>query len=117
MAARLSGNRIAWTYTDANGVDWRVAACKYLTDQGVLGGSAADPTLDARPNWGKMRRISVSGTTGHSRTLPVYDTSATILTTGTMVNVNYGDASEAMTKSGPFLQETTQGGRTTKQST
>jgi len=117
MAARLSSNRIAWSYTDTNGNVWRVSALKALTDQNKLGGTAAAGTVPARPNWGKMRRITVSNAAGHTRVLPVYDLAATILGTGSTIDANFGDASETFDGGGAFINETRQGGHTTRQST
>ncbi len=84
----LSSNRIAWLYTDDNGDVWRVAALKAWTDQGSLGGAAAAGTDPQRPAGYKMRRCVVSDGAGHSRTVPVYTTGATIVTPGTPFNFN-----------------------------
>ena len=115
--ARLSGNRIAWEYTDSMGTVWRVSALKSLTDQNKLGGAAAAGTVPARPNWGKMRRITVSNAAGHSRVLPVYDLSAPILAAGSTINANFGDDSATFNGGSAFINETRQGGHTTRQST
>lgn len=103
--AALSTNRIAWTYTDDEGQNWRVAAQKALTDQGVLGGSAAAGTVPERPNIGRMRRVSVSDGAGHSRVVPCYTTGATIVTAGTSINVNVLENSVAMTSNGGYIPE------------
>lgn len=86
--AVLSSNRIAWTYTDDAGNQWRVAANKAWTDQGVLGGAAAAATVKQRPAGYKMRRAVVSDGAGHSRVVPVYEPGATIETGGTAFNFN-----------------------------
>lgn len=86
--AVLSSNRIAWNYTDDNGVTSRVAALKAWTDQNKLGGSASDGTVAQRPAGYKMRRTVVSDGAGHSRTVPVYEPGATITTKGTTFNFN-----------------------------
>jgi hypothetical protein len=86
--AVLSSNRIAWTYTDDSGNDWRVAALKAWTDQGVLGGSAAAATVPERKGGSPMRRVTVSDGAGHSRVVPVYEAGATIATPGTSFNFN-----------------------------
>lgn len=101
---KLSSNRIAWTYTDGKGVAYRVAAQKALTDQGVLGGQAAAPTVPPKPSWIKMRRMTMSGA-GYSRVLPVYSTDATVMTGGTSINVNAADDVRAMTSSGDIIPE------------
>lgn len=60
------GNKIAWTYTDDNGVDWRVAVSKRITDQVngssavKVGGSAAAATVTRLPSWIKPRRRYVT---------------------------------------------------------
>jgi hypothetical protein len=103
--AALSGNRIAWGYTDDLGNVWRVAAQKALTDQAVLGGGPADATVPERPNYFKIRRVTVSNASGHSRVLPCYEASAQIVTAGTAVNANYQGNSEAFTSNGGFIGE------------
>lgn len=102
--ALLSGNRIAWTYTAEDGNDYRVAAQKAMTDQGVLGGSAAAATLPEKPSAIKMRRCTVSNGT-LSRVVPVYDNSATTKTAGTSINVNRAGDSHAMTSNGGVIPE------------
>jgi hypothetical protein len=114
--AALSTNRIAWTYTDDQGNAWRVAAQKALTDQGVLGGSAAASTVPQRPNDFKMRRATVSNAAGQSRVVVVYDTSATIITAGTSINVNFLENSVAFTSNGGFIPEERAKRNVTKQS-
>jgi hypothetical protein len=87
--ARLPANRIAWTYTDDGGFDWRVAAEKAVTDQAKLGGSAAAATVPEKPAWLKMRRTTVRNATNSiSRTVPVYAADAAILTAGETINLN-----------------------------
>ena len=107
--AVLSSNRIAWSYTDDDGNVWRVAALKAWTDQGVLGGSAALATVPQRPGGYKMRRCVVSDGAGHSRTVPVYETTATIVTAGTSFNFNANVAGVITevtgTSNGGFLRE------------
>jgi hypothetical protein len=117
--AVLSSNRIAWTYTDDDGHTWRVAALKAWTDQGVLGGVAAAATVPQRPGGYKMRRTVVSDGAGHSRTVPVYDLAATIITAGTAMNFNANVAgvitSVAGTSNGGFLREGASRHNVTKQ--
>lgn len=114
--AALSTNRIAWTYTDDDGNDWRVAAQKALTDQAVLGGSAAAGTVPERPNIGRLRRCTVSDGAGHSRVVPVYEPTATIVTPGTAINVNVLQNSTAMTSNGGYIAEERPRRNVTKQS-
>jgi|SRR5215472_7454349 len=115
--AALSTNRIAWTYTDDQGNDWRVAAQKALTDQGVLGGSAAASTLPQKPSAIVMRRATVSNSSGQSRVVHVYEPSATIATAGTSINVNFLGNSTAFTSNGGFIPEGGPRRSATKQST
>jgi hypothetical protein len=117
--AVLSSNRIAWSYTDDDGNVWRVAALKAWTDQAVLGGTAAAATVPQRPAGYKMRRCVVSDGAGHSRTVPVYDTAATIITGGTSFNFNAnvgGVITEVSgTSNGGFLREGSSRHNVTKQ--
>jgi len=115
--ALLSGNRIAWKYTDDDGNVWRVAAQAAMVSQAKLGGSAAAATDPARPNWGKMRRCTVSNAAGQSRVVPVYDLSAPIIAKGETLNANWGGDSRAFTSNGGFINETPQGRNVTKQTT
>lgn len=87
--ARLASNRIAWTYTDDGGNDWRVAAEKAVTDQAKLGGEAAAATVPEKPGWLRMRRTSVrNATNAITRTVPVYAADAAILTAAETINLN-----------------------------
>jgi hypothetical protein len=119
--AVLSSNRIAWTYTDDDGNNWRVAANKAWTDQGVLGGSAALATVPQRPAGYKMRRTTVSDGAGHSRVVPVYETTATIVTGGTSFNFNANVAGVITevtgTSNGGFIREGATRHNVTKQQT
>ena len=119
--AVLSSNRIAWTYTDDDGNLWRVAELKAWTDQTVLGGAAALATVKQRPAGYKMRRTVVSDGAGHSRTVPVYDTAAPIVTAGTALNFNANVAGLITevtgTSNGGFLREGASRHNVTKQQT
>jgi hypothetical protein len=110
-----TGNRIAWTYTDEAGNDWRVSAEKFLTDQGVLGGSAAAATVPPRLGGSKMRRCTVSAA-GVSRVVPVYEKTADIVTPGTSLNILVLGTSTPVTSNGGYLPEGNHGHQT-KQST
>jgi hypothetical protein len=112
--AALSTNRIAWTYTSDSGIAYRVAAQKALTDQAVLGGSAAAATVPPKPGSLKMRRMTFSDGAGHSRVLPVYDPAAAPAV-GTSINVNVLENSTALTASGHVISENSP--RMIKQST
>lgn len=119
--AVLSSNRIAWTYTDDDGNNWRVAAVKAWTDQGVLGGAAALATVPQRPAGYKMRRTTVSDGAGHSRVVPCYEATATIATAGTSFNFNANVAGVITevtgTSNGGFLREGASRKNVTKQQT
>ena len=115
--APLSGNRIAWEYTDNEGNVWRVAAQKALTDQAVLGGAPALGSVPQRRVGFKMRRTTVSDGLGHSRVVPVYTPGAPIVTAGTAINVNSLGNSVAMTSNGGFVNEETPKPNVTKQQT
>jgi len=111
----MSSNRVAWTYTDDEGNDWRVSALKFNTDQSKLGGAAAAATVPPRKGGSKMRRTTVSGN-GVSRVVPVYAPDADIVTAGTSMNIQVNGSSVAVTSNGGVLKEGN-GGRQTKQST
>jgi hypothetical protein len=113
--ALLSGNRIAWTYTSDDGNTYRVAAQKAMTDQAVLGGSAAAATLPEKPSGIKMRRVTVSNGT-ISRVLACYEATAPIVTAGTVVNANRAGDSHAFTSNGGFIPEGHPKRNVTKQS-
>lgn len=115
--ALLGGNRVAWNYTDDNGNVWRVAAQKAMTDQSKLGGSASSGAIPPRPNWGKMRRCTVSNAAGQSRVVPVYDLSAPIITAGETLNANWGGDARVFTANGGFINEDKPGKNVTKQTT
>ena len=114
--ALLSGNRIAWTYTADDGNTYRVAAQKAMTDQAVLGGTAAAATLPEKPSGIRMRRVTVSNGT-LSRVVACYDPGAPIVTAGTAVNVNRAGDSHAMTSNGGFIPEGGPRRNVTKQAT
>lgn len=115
--AVLSGNRIGWLYTDDQGNQWRVAAQKALTDQAKLGGSAAAATDPERPNYFKMRRVTVSNSSGQSRVLPCYEPTAPIVTAGETINANFAGDSHAFTSNGGFIPEQAPRRNVTKQTT
>lgn len=107
--AVLSSNRIAWQYTDDDGNVWRVAALAAWTSQSKLGGAAAAATDPQRPAGYKMRRCVVSDGAGHSRMVPVYETTAPIVTGGETFNFNANVAGVITevngTSNGGFIRE------------
>lgn len=114
--APLSGNRIAWTYTADGGATYRVAAQKALTDQAKLGGSAAAGTLPEKPSAIKLRKVTVSNSSGQSRVLPCYETSAPIATAGETINANYKGDVAAFSSNGGFIPQGGPRRNVTKQS-
>lgn len=100
-----TSNRIAWQYHSDDGNTYRVAAVKMLTDQALLGGEAWAGVVGAKPASVKMRRITVSSATYGSRTVPVYDTDATILTAETAILVNVAGTQRSLTSSGNPIPE------------
>ena len=115
--ALLSGNRLAWNYTDDNGNVWRVAAQAAMVSQTKQGGSASSGAVPPRPNWGKMRRCTVSNAAGQSRVVVCYTSAAPIITAGETINANWGGDSRAFTANGGFIPEDKQGKNVTKQTT
>jgi len=103
--ARLSDNRIAWTYTDNDGNNWRVAAVKAYTDQNKLGGDVWNGTEPPRPSNYKMRRLSVRTATGVTRVVPLYDGAAPLATPGATINLNLGADSASFVSSGNSIPE------------
>lgn len=103
--AVLSGNRIAWTYTSDDGVDYRVAAMAAMTSQTKLGGSAGEAVALPKPARMKMRRITVRSAAHGSRVVPVYSLDAAILEAGETVNCNAGGDSYAFTSHGNPIPE------------
>jgi hypothetical protein len=105
--APLSTNRIAWTYTDDSGKNWRVAAQKALTDQDVLGGAAAASSVPPKPANIKMRRATGRTTGGVSRTFPLYSGSQTFAVDGApgTINANVLENSTAFTWGGGIIPE------------
>lgn len=114
--ALISGNRIAWLYTADNGVQYRVAAMKGMTDQNKLGGEAAAATDPEKPSAIKMRRVTVSNGT-ISRVLPCYTTDAPIVTAGEVVSANRAGDSHSFTSNGGFIPEGGPRKNVTKQTT
>lgn len=115
--ASLPTNRIAWTYTDATGKAWRVAAQKAITDQGILGGSAAASSVPPKPASIKMLRATVRSAGGVSRTVPIYSASQTITVDGATINLNLLENSTVFTWIGSVIPEQRPRQSVTSQST
>lgn len=116
MATELARNRIAWTYTDDVGKDWRVAAQKAMTDQTKLGGAAALEAVPPKPANIKMRRTTVHKAGVGSRTVPIYSTDAPLLVDAATVNCNFGMTSDTFTWGGAIIAEKRPRGSVTTQS-
>jgi hypothetical protein len=82
----VDNNRVAWTYTDDLGVDYRVSAksvyVNHATDGGKYGGALADSTVPALPKGFKMRKVKLTSATHPDLWVVVYETTATAWTTG-----------------------------------
>ena len=113
--ARPSGNRIAWTYTADDGTAYRVSAAKYLTDQVLLGGADGSAVARGKPGALKMRRTTVSDSSGRSRVVPVYAAGAPIMTAGTEISIGFSDDAHVLKSSGHLIGEGGFGNRVTKQ--
>jgi len=104
--AALSPNRIAWTYTDDDGTDYRVAAQKAITDQAKAGGAAAATSVPLKPLGLKMRRMNCTDGSGHTRGVVCYETDCDLWTTpGTAINLNYLNNSTAFSSNGVKRKE------------
>lgn len=104
--ARLSDNRIAWTYHSDDGNDYRVAAVKAYTDQAKQGGADGSALTATKPRGMKMRRITVRNVAGGvDRVIPVYTTDAAILVLGATINLNLGADSASFVSGGHPIPE------------
>lgn len=105
--SELSSNRIAWTYTDDSGKNWRVAALKAFTDQALLGGAAAASTVPPKPASIKMRRATGRTAGGVSRTFPLYSGSQTYAVDGApgTINANVLEVSTPFVWGGGIIPE------------
>jgi hypothetical protein len=104
--ALKSLNRIAWEYSADNGLTYRVAAQKALTDQAKLGGQAWQGVVGPLPRGYKMRRITCRNATNSiSRVFPVYGTDADILVAGETIDANHLADSLTFTSDGNPISE------------
>lgn len=103
--AWLSGNKIAWVYTDQFGNDYLVRATKAITDQvdgssnPLVGGTATSattyPVISATIR--RMRAVKCIASGFPDKWVPVYAAAAPLLTPGTSINLNGGTDSRAYT--------------------
>ena len=103
--ARLSTNRVAWTYTADDGTAYRVAAVKGIVDQAKQGGADGSGINLQKPAWLKMRRITVKSGAHGSRVVPLYDIGTVLATAGTTILLNADTDSFAFTSHGNPLPE------------
>lgn len=107
-----SSNLIAWTYTDDNGDDYRMAAKKAITDQqnGALatkvGGSAAASTVPRLPKHIKPRRRYVVSAGGVRRAVVCYDRTCDLWAVdATTITLVTGGADTSFTRTNTFFNE------------
>ncbi len=103
-STKADQNRVAWTYTDNKGEDWRVSAkAVYVldgTDGAKYGGSAAATSVPRLPKGYRMRKVYAK-CGGKIISFPAYDITADVWTTpGTTVtrNLNGVDTSAETTQ-------------------
>lgn len=100
-----SQNKLAWTYTDEMGRDWRRAADKAITDQlddvtVKVGGAAAGATVIRFPTWIKPRVALVQSAGGVKRRVVAYESGALILTAGATITLETSGADVTFTTYG-----------------
>jgi hypothetical protein len=100
-----SQNKVAWTYTDEMGRDWRRAADKAITDQlddatVKVGGAAAGATVIRVPTWIKPRVALVQSAGGVKRRCVAYEAGAYILTAGSTITLETAGADVTFTTYG-----------------
>lgn len=101
--AWLSGNKIAWTYTDEFGTTYLVRGTKAITDQvdgnsdPLVGGSATNATTyDVLPKTiYRMRAVKCVSAGFPDKWVPVYSDDAPLLTPATTINLNSGTDSHS----------------------
>lgn len=113
--ARISTNRIAWTYTADDGTEYRVAAEKGLTDQAKQGGADGSGVALAKPASLKMRRVTCRTSTGISRTFPLYEVGAALATAGETISANVNTDSLTFTSRGNPIPQSHQRENVTSQ--
>jgi len=104
-STKADNNRVAWTYTDDNGQDWRVSAkAVYVldgTDGAKYGGSAGAETDPLKPAGLRMRMVKCKSSGHPSKYVVAYETDATIWTTPSTalsLNLNGVDVAYTTTK-------------------
>lgn len=108
----VSANKVAWTYTDDDGNDWRVAASKGITDQvngssvPKVGGEAAAATVARLPQYITPRKRYVVSAAGVRRAVVCYDKTCDLWATdATTINLQFGGADTAFTRGTTYYNE------------
>lgn len=107
-----SSNKVAWTYTDDDGTDYRIAATKAITDQlngssaPKVGGSAALATVARLPKHIKPRKRYVVSAGGVRRAVICYDKTCDLWAVGgTTITLETGGADVAFTRTTSYFNE------------
>jgi hypothetical protein len=84
-STKADNNRVAWTYTDDLGNDYRVSAkAVYVldgTDGAKYGGAAAGVAVAAIPPKLRMRAVKCASSAGVVRWIPAYEVTAALWAT------------------------------------
>jgi len=84
-STKADNNRVAWTYTTDNGIDYRVSAkAVYVldgTDGTKYGGSAAAATVNKLPKGFRMRKAKCVSAAGAVARIVCYENTATLYAT------------------------------------
>lgn len=116
-STKADNNRVAWTYTDDRGNDWRVSAkAVYVldpTDGGKYGGSAASAAVKRLPKGYSMRKVYAT-CGGKLLAITCYETTAVAFTTeGTTLTRNLnGIDTTATTTEGTLAEKRPRAGIT-----
>lgn len=104
-STKADNNRVAWTYTDDNGQDWRTSAkAVYVldgTDGSKFGGDAGSEDDPQKPPGLSMRMVKCKSSGHPAKYVPAYSVTATIWTapgTGLTLNLNGVDVAYTTTK-------------------
>jgi len=116
-STKADNNRVAWTYTDDKGNDWRVSAkavyVNDVTDGTKYGGSAAAASVARLPKGYQMRKVYAT-CGGKLLAIPAYEVTAAIWTTaGTTLTRNLnGTDTTATTTEGTLAEKRPRAGIT-----
>lgn len=108
----VSANKVAWTYTDDDGNDWRVAASKGITDQvngsstPKCGGTPAAATVARLPQYITPRKRYVISAAGVRRAVVCMDKTCDMwLVPGTTINLQVSGTDTAFTRGTTYYNE------------